>query len=242
MNDLWLTYKQKARDIRPFLRTKTGSRLAIFAILDFIILFFAPLIHGFVGTAIFGCVATVFLMLIWRRYDREHAVVPAAILCIPLLLDMIIYHNLPVVVGCLVSGVAVMLAALSPIFKFYDRVTDNISALLAAGGICVGVVIIAWLTMVLVQISWWILCIIAFVIVVAIFMGVVFSTAAYTASDGRRQERRDRLRDREHERERRRIDRSSEQIRRYREYKPRERDNTVYNLTDDDFRDTDNTK
>lgn len=239
MNDLWLTYKQKARDIRPFLRTKTGSRLAIFAILDFIILFFAPLIHGFVGTAIFGCVATVFLMLIWRRYDREHAVVPAAILCIPLLLDMIIYHNLPVVVGCLVSGVAVMLAALSPIFKFYDRVTDNISALLAAGGICVGVVIIAWLTMVLVQISWWILCIIAFVIVVAIFMGVVFSTAAYTASDGRRQERRDRLRDREHERERRRIDRSSEQIRRYREYKPRERDNTVYNLTDDDFRDTD---
>lgn len=239
MNDLWLTYKQKARDIRPFLRTKTDSRLAIFAILDFIILFFAPLIHGFVGTAIFGCVATVFLMLIWRRYDREHAVVPAAILCIPLLLDMIIYHNLPVVVGCLVAGVAVMLAALSPIFKFYDRITDNISALLAAGGICVGVVIIAWLTMILVDISWWILCIIAFVIVVAIFMGVVFSTAAYTASDGRRQERRDRLRDREHERERRRIDRSSEQIRRYREYKPRERDNTIYNLTDDDFRDTD---
>lgn len=239
MNDLWLTYKQKARDIRPFLRTKTGSRLAIFAILDFIILFFAPLIHGFVGTAIFGCVATVFLMLIWRRYDREHAVVPAAILCIPLLLDMIIYHNLPVVVGCLVAGVAVMLAALSPIFKFYDRITDKISALLAAGGICVGVVIIAWLTMILVDISWWILCIIAFVIVVAIFMGVVFSTAAYTASDGRRQERRDRLRDRENEREHRRIDKSSEQTRRYREYKPRERDNTIYNLTDDDFRDTD---
>ena len=202
MSDLWLTYKQKARDIRPFLRTKTGSRLAIFAILDFIILFFAPLIHGFVGTAIFGCVATVFLMLIWRRYDREHAVVPAAILCVPMLLDMLIYHNLPVVVGCLVAGVAVMLAALSPIFNFYDRITDTISALLAAGGICVGVVIIAWLTMILVDISWWILCIIAFVIVVAIFMGVVFSTAAYTASDGRRQERRDRLRDREHERER----------------------------------------
>ena len=65
MNNLWLTYKQKARDIRPFLRTKTGSRLAIFAILDFIILLFAPLIHGFVGTAVFGCVATVFLILLW---------------------------------------------------------------------------------------------------------------------------------------------------------------------------------
>ena len=237
MNNLWLTYKQKARDIRPFLRTKTGSRLAIFAILDFIILLFAPLIHGFVGTAVFGCVATVFLILLWRRHDREHAVVPAAILCVPMLLDMLIYHNLPVVVGCLVAGVAVMLAALSPIFGFYDRITDTISALLTAGGICVAVVIIAWLTMILVQISWWILCIIAFVIVVAVFMGVVFSTAAYTASDGRRQERRDRLRDREDDRERRRTDKSGEQIRRYREYKPRKCDNTVYNLSDDDFRD-----
>ena len=239
MNDLWLTYKQKARDIRPFLRTKTGSRLAIFAILDFVILFFAPLIHGFVGTAIFGCVATVFLILVWRRHDREHAVVPAAILCVPLLLDMLIYHNLPVVVGCLAAGVAVMLAALSPIFKFYDRITDPVSSMLAAGGICVGVVIVAWLTMILVQISWWILCIIAFVIVVAIFLGVVFSTAAYTASDGKRQERRDRIRDREQDRERRRIDKSREQNERYRDYKPPKRDNTVYNLTDDDFRDTD---
>ena len=236
MNDLWLTYKQKARDIRPFLRTKTGSRLAIFAILDFVILFFAPLIHGFVGTAIFGCVATVFLILVWRRHDREHAVVPAAILCVPLLLDM---HNLPVVVGCLAAGVAVMLAALSPIFKFYDRITDPVSSMLAAGGICVGVVIVAWLTMILVQISWWILCIIAFVIVVAIFLGVVFSTAAYTASDGKRQERRDRIRDREQDRERRRIGKSREQNERYRDYKPPKRDNTVYNLTDDDFRDTD---
>lgn len=237
MNDLWLTYKQKARDIRPFLRTKTGSRLAIFAILDFIILFFAPLIHGFVGTAIFGCVATVFLILVWRRHDREHAVVPAAILCVPMLLDMLIYHTLPVVVACLAAGVAVMLAALSPIFKFYDRITDPVSSLLAAGGICVGVVIVAWLTMILVQISWWILCIIAFVIVVAIFLGVVFSTAAYTASDGKRQERRDRIRGREQDRERRRIDKSSEQNERYRDYKPPKRDNTVYNLTDDDFRD-----
>lgn len=237
MNDLWLTYKQKARDIRPFLRTKTGSRLAIFAILDFIILFFAPLIHGFVGTAIFGCVATVFLILVWRRHDREHAVVPAAILCVPMLLDMLIYHTLPVVVACLAAGVAVMLAALSPIFKFYDRITDPVSSLLAAGGICVGVVIVAWLTMILVQISWWILCIIAFVIVVAIFLGVVFSTAAYTASDGKRQERRDRIRGREQDRERRRIDKSSEQKERYRDYKPPKRDNTVYNLTDDDFRD-----
>lgn len=229
MNKLWLSYKQKARDIRPFLRTKTGSRLAIFAILDFIILFIAPLIHGFAGTAIFGCVASVFLILVWRRHDREHAVVPAVILCIPMLLDMIIYRDLAVVVGFLMSIAAVLLASLSPILSFYDRITDNVNSLLTAGGICVGVVIISCLMMVLVKIAWWILCIIAFVIVVAVFMGVVFSTAAYTASDGRRQERRDRG-------DRREL-RENTRSQRYRDYRPRERDNTIYNLDDDDIKD-----
>ena len=232
MNKLWLDYKQKARDIRPFLRTKIGSRLAIFAILDFIILLFAPMIHGFVGTAIFGCVATVFLILFWRRRDKEHAIVPAAILCIPLLLDMIIYHELTVVVGCLVAIVAVILAAVSPMFGFYDKITDTINALLTAGGICVAVVVIACLTMILVNIAWWILCIIAFVIVVAVFMGVVFSTAAYTASDGRRQARRDRSRENQHSR-----GRDESRRRRYSEYKPKERDTRIYNLDEEDFRD-----
>lgn len=88
MNKLWINYKQKLHDIRPFLRTKIGSRLAIFGILDFIVLFIAPLLHGFVGTAIFGCVASVYLILVWRRYDREHAVVPAVLLCIPMLLEI----------------------------------------------------------------------------------------------------------------------------------------------------------
>ena len=39
--------------MRSFLRTKTGSRMGILGILNFIVLFFAPLLHGFVGTAIF---------------------------------------------------------------------------------------------------------------------------------------------------------------------------------------------
>ena len=207
--------------MRPFLRTKTGSRLAIFGIIDFILLFLAPLLHGFVGTAIFGCVASVFLMLFWRKYDREHVIVPTVLLCIPMLLDMIIYRDLSVVVGMLIAIAAILVAALIRTIPFFDRTTDMINSLLVAGVICVAVVVLACLTLLLVQIAWWILCIIAFFIVVAVFMGVVFSTAAYTASDGKRQARRSRERG-EDVRER-----------RYREYRPRKRDNRVYNLDDD---------
>lgn len=227
MGRLWNNYQEKAKDIRPFLRTKTGSRLAILAIIDFIVLFFAPLLHGFVGTAIFGCVASVYLMLVWRRFDREHVVVPALILCVPLLLDMAIYHEISVVVGCLISIVAILLVAFSKIFGFYDKLTDGMTSYLVAGAICVAVVVLACITLVLVQIAWWILCIIAFFIVVAVFLGVVFSTAAYTASDGRRQARRDRERS------------TKEQEQRYRDYRPRERDTKVYNIDDDDFTDED---
>lgn len=234
LNKIWNGFMDKARDMRPFLRTKIGSRLAILAILDFIVLFFAPLLHGFVGTAIFGCVASVYLILIWRRYDREHAVVPAVILCIPMLLDMIIYRELSVVVGFIVAIVAMLLASLSPLVGFYDRLTDLLNSLLVAGALCVGVVVFACIMLVLVQISWWILCIIAFLAVVAIFLAVVFSTAAYTASDGRRQARRDHQRN---ERTQQARQRSREQ--RYREYQPRRRDTKVYNLDDEDFRDFD---
>ncbi|MBQ9247211.1 MAG: hypothetical protein IJ171_01330 [Ruminococcus sp.] len=225
MNKLWNTYKQKAQDIRPFLRTKVGSRLAILAIVDFIILFVAPLMHGFVGTAIFGCVASVYLMLVWRRFDREHVIVPTVILCIPMLLDMAIYHKAEVIVGFLVAIIAMFLVALLPSIPFYDNAADLLTAYLIGGALCVIVVVLACIMLVVVNIAWWILCIIAFFLVVAIFMGVVFSTAAYTASDGRRQARRNR------------EAKPQSQEQRYREYRPRERDTKVYNLDDDDFRD-----
>lgn len=226
MNRLWNIYKEKAKDARTFLRTKTGSRLGILGIVDFIILFFAPLMHGFVGTAIFGCVCSVYLILVWRRFDQEHAIVPAVILCVPMLLDMLIYHKADVIVGLLIAMVAMILAALSPWLGFYDRAADQLTAFLIAGALCVAVVVVACITMVIVNIAWWILCIIAFFVVVAIFMGVVFSTAAYTASDGRRQARRKKERDTQAREER------------YREYRPRKRDTKVYNLDDDDVRDT----
>ena len=225
MNQLWNTYKEKAKEIRPFLRTKIGSRLAIIAILDFVILFVAPLMHGFVGTAIFGCVGSVYLMLVWRKYDREHVIVPAGILCIPMLLDMAIYHEISVIVGFLIAIIAMFIVALSPKLGFFDNSADMMSTLLIAGALCVVVVVLACVTLLLVNIAWWILCIIAFFLVAAIFLGIVFSTAAYTASDGRRQARRDRERD----------NRSQEE--RYRDYRPRERDTKIYNLDEDDVRD-----
>lgn len=228
MARLWETYKQKAQDIRPFLRTKLGSRLAIIAIIDFVMLFFAPLIHGFVGVAIFGCVGSVYLVLMWRKHDREHVIVPAVILCVPMLLDMLFYIGHPqirnIIVGYLVTIIMMFLAALSPMFGFFDKLEDRMTTLLAAGALCVAVVVVACVIMLLVSYAWWILCIIAFFAVVAVFMGVVFSTAAYTASDGRRQARRKRERE----------ERTAEE--RYRDYRPRERDTTVYNVEDDDIR------
>ena len=229
MNRFWNNYKAKAKDIRPFLRTKIGSKLAIFAILDFIVLFIAPLLHGFVGTAIFGCVASVYLILVWRKNDKEHVIVPTVILCIPMLLDMAIYHQLDVVVGFLVAIAAMLLAALLPKIGFYDNAKDLMSSLLIAGVLCVVVVVLACVTLLVVQIAWWILCIIAFFIVVAVFLGVVFSTAAYTASDGRRQARRNREREQG----------AATQEERYREYRPRKRDTKIYNLDDEDFREID---
>ena len=234
-NQLWTDYQQKAKDIRPFLRTKTGAILTLIAVVDFIVLFFAPMLHGFVGTAIFGCVGSVYLVLIWRKYDKEHVIVPTVILCIPMLLDMVLYLNLSVAAGCLVAIIAMLIAARSSIVGFYDKTNDLLTSLLVAGGICVGVVVFACLVLILINIAWWILCIIAFIVVVAVFLGVVFSTAAYTASDGRRQARKNHRREEE-------ADEDSEedpQERRYRDYQPRRRDTKIYNLDEDDFRDID---
>ena len=238
---LWKQYLAKLRDTRPFVRTKIGSRLALLGIADFIILFFAPLMHGFVGSAIFGCVASVYLILIWRHFDSEHAIVPAVILCVPMLLDMLIYSIVyagdggtitAVITAFLVAITAMMLAAMSKIVGFIDRATDPMQIYLGAGVVCVLVVIAAWILDILVLISWWILCIIAFLALAGVFLGVVFSTAAYTSSDGRRQaHRRHKLDEQSDKREQ----REERRQQRYSEYRPRERETRVYNLDEDDF-------
>ena len=53
-NKIFEIYMAKLKGIRPFLDTKIGSRLALLFIADFIVMFLAPLLHGFVGTALFG--------------------------------------------------------------------------------------------------------------------------------------------------------------------------------------------
>lgn len=226
-NRLFQQFRKKLYTIRPFLRTKIGSRMALLFIAEFILLFFAPLFHGYAGTALIACVAAVYLVLIWRYYDRDHAVVPAVFLSAPMLLDMIIYHSLPVI-SCLIVAIGAMLmAALMPTVPFFDRQTDPMYRYLVALGICVGVVVAASLLMVLVTVAWWILCIIAFLVVAVVFIGVVLSTAAYTASDGRRQAKRRREGD----------TREQKQQDRYASYRPKERDARIYNLDEDDFTD-----
>ena len=224
------SFRDKLKGARPFMRTKVGSRLTLLGIIDFVLLFFAPMIHGFVGAVLFGCVASVYLVLIWRRFDRESAIVPAVLLSIPMVLDMPIYAIAKAGDGGAVIGIitayliaigAMFLCAKTPLVSFIDRMTDMMYVYIGAGIVCVVVVIAAWILDIIVLLSWWILCIIAFIVVVGIFMGVVFSTAAYTASDGRRQARKRRERE--------------AQERRYTEYRPREKSNKVYNLDDDDF-------
>lgn len=221
-------FKKKIKGIRPFLKTKTGSRLAIVFIALFILLFFAPLFHEFVGAAIAGCVGVVFLILMWRKNDKEHAIVPAVFLIAPMLLDMAIYHTLPVISCYVVVIVAELLAAVSKMFSFFDRIEDPLYTYLCAGAACAVTVVLSVLFMVLVSVAWWILAIVAFLLLIALFFTVVFSTAAYTASDGRRQARK------KYE-----AQRESGAQRKYREYLPKERDNKIYNLDDDDFIDID---
>lgn len=240
-NKFFEDFKRKLKGIRPFLRTKTGSRLALIFIALFIVLFFAPLFHGFVGAAIFGCVGAVYLILIWRKYDKEHVIVPAVFITAPMLLDMAIYHNLAVVSCFIIAIIAVFIAARSRMVDFFDSITDMLYIYLAALGICVAVVVAAVLFMVIVSVSWWILCIVAFLALLGIFMGVIFSTAAYTATDGRRQAYRKHKAEREsfETDEDETNERNSSRERRYENYRAPKRDNTIYNLDESDFRDID---
>lgn len=222
---LFTRFVRKLHDTQPFLRTKIGSRLALLGIAEFVLLFFAPLMRGFAGTALFACIGAVYLVLIWRHFDRDHAIVPAVFLTVPMLLDMAIYHSLPVISGLIVAIGAMYLFALSPTVVFFDKQTDPMYTYLTALGLCVVVVVAASMLMLLVSVAWWILCLIAFLIVVVVFVGVVLSTAAYTASDGRRQAHR-------------RLEREQQQER-YSSYRPRQRDTRIYNLSEDDFTDVD---
>lgn len=232
INAILNNFKKKIQGVRPFLKTKTGSRLALVFIAVFILLFFAPLFHEFVGAAIAGCVGVVFTVLMWRKKDPEHAIVPAVFFLIPMLLDMAIYHTLPVVSCFVVVIISELMCANAKMFRFFDKIEDALYTYLCAGAICAVTVVLSVLFMVIVSVAWWILAIVAFLLLIGLFFTVVFSTAAYTASDGRRQARK------RYESQQGGAPRRDPQ-QKYKDYRPKERDNKIYNLDDDDFIDID---
>ncbi|MBQ8539510.1 MAG: hypothetical protein IJ433_07645 [Ruminococcus sp.] len=186
-NKLFESFKNKCKTVRKFINTKTGRNMFLIALVVFILLFFAPLFHGSVGAALISCVAAPLTVLIWRRYDKRHAVVPAVFFCIPMILDMLIYHTLSTAACLLVAIVCVLLCAIHPSFAFTHTIKDNMYAYLACGAVCVGIVVLASLLILLVSVAWWLFCLFLFIAVVAVFFTVVLSTAAYTATDDRRQ-------------------------------------------------------
>ncbi len=218
-NTLFESFKQKCKTIIPFIKTKKGKWLALSFVAVFVLMFFAPAFHGLVGTALIACVAAPYLILIWRKFDCEHAIVPAVFLCIPMLLNMPIYHNLSIVTCLFVAIVCVLIAALNPIFSFFDNLTDMLYIYLITGAICVGIVFVALLFIFLVSVAWWIICLVAFLAVIAVFFTVVFSTAAYTATDDKRQSRKNYNKSYTYHAE------------------SKQRDNKIYDLSEDDYTD-----
>lgn len=186
-NKLFESFKNKCKTVRKFINTKTGKNMFLIALAVFILLFFAPLFHGSVGAALISCVCAPLTVLIWRRYDMRHAVVPAVFFCIPMILDMLIYHTLSTAACLLVAAVCTFLCAIHPGFAFTHTIKDNMYAYLACGAVCVGIVVLASLLILLVSVAWWLFCLFLFIAIVAMFFTVVLSTAAYTATDDRRQ-------------------------------------------------------
>ncbi len=188
-NKLFEIFKGKCKTAGKFTNTKKGKKLFIASCIVFLLLFLAPLFHGAVGAALLGCVAAPLIVMIWRRYDSEHAIVPAVFFCLPMIIDMIVYHNLSTAACLLVACVSTIAVALHPIFDFIKSIEDNMYAYLSCGAVCVGIVVLSSLLILLVSIVWWLFCLFLFIALVAVFFSVVLSTAAYTATDAKRQQR-----------------------------------------------------
>ena len=193
LNSLFYAFKSRCSTINRFIRTKKGKRLFLIACVVFVCLLFCPLFHSAVGAALIGCVAAPMTVMAWRRYDFHHAVVPAVFLCVPMVLSMIIYHNLSVAACLLVSLVSTIAVSIHPVFDFLRTMKDNMYAFLSMGAICVVIVVLASIMILLVTVAWWLFCLFLFFAIIAMFFIVVLSSAAYTATDDKRQERKKQL-------------------------------------------------
>ncbi len=185
-------FKIKLKESIPFIRVKPGNYLFIGFIAVVILTFFAPLFPANVGTALTSCVFAPYLVLIWRKNDKEHAIVPAVLLSCAMFLAAIIYliaGKANVTAYYLISIVCLYLCATAKFLEFFDRIDDNMKLYLTAGAICFSIVIVASIIALLVSIAWWIICLIAFLLLLGFFIAVVLGTTAYTATDDTRQER-----------------------------------------------------
>lgn len=188
-NSLFNAFKSRCSTIHRFIKTKKGKRLSFIACAVFVLLILCPLFQGAVGAALISCVAAPMTVMAWRRCDFHHAVVPAVLLCVPMVLSMIIYRDILVAACMLVSLVCTIAVSIHPAFDFLRTMKDNMYAYLSMGAICVGIVVLASLLILLVSVAWWIFCLLLFFAIIAMFFIVVLSSAAYTATDDKRQAR-----------------------------------------------------
>lgn len=188
-NKLFEVFKNRCKTVNTFIRTKIGRNIFLVAVAVFLLMFIAPLFQGAVGAALIGCVASPLTIMVWRRYDKRHAVVPAVFLSAVMVADMLMYHTLSIAVCLLVAVVCTLAVAIHPAFEPIMKIEDTMYYYLACGGVCVAVVVLASLLILLVSIAWWLFCLFLFVALVALFFTVVLSTAAYTATDDKRQQR-----------------------------------------------------
>ena len=146
LSNLFDIFKARCNTVHTFTRTKTGRKFLIASLITFILLFLAPLFHGSVGATLVGSVVAPMIVILWRRYDTKHAVVPAVVFAIPMLLDMLLYFNLKTATSLLVSIVCILVVSLAPAFSYIKTIKETLYAFIFAGCICAGIVIISALT------------------------------------------------------------------------------------------------
>lgn len=186
----------QCKRIKPSKLNNYGKYLFLAFIITDILVFFAPLFNKEnVWTAIIGCVLVPYITLIWRYFDKEASIVPTVFLCISMVVALIIYliAEYQAKGGLssyyLTSVICTFFLHRTKLINLFDRIKEPIKMYLAAGGICVVIVIIACFISFLVSKTWWIICLLAFLAIIAFFFTIVLGTAAYTATDDKRQAR-----------------------------------------------------
>lgn len=232
IDNFYKNLKAKTQDLISQLKDKKMLYLFIAFVAVLILLFFAPLFQAPVGTTIIGCVAAPYIVLIWRRLDKENAIVPAFYFSIAMIIASIIYlaagstQQKYTPLFYVLSLIVMFFFANSQKLDFYDKIKDSAKAYITALVLCVALVIVSNLIVLLFSIAWWIICIIAFLALIIAFFAFVYGSAAYTATDDTRQRNRRKTSER--------ISRSEPRERRVRERVVFDPESNTYDANFDD--------